>query len=159
MQRKLLHWKNTVIYKTNKFKYDAQKTAEALWYGTNNIGNAHANVSVPFMVTRNMKEQLATTHGFPAHVIATLTPVDAHNVLQNKMSFEAFQKQVKEVTAAAARATPPPTTASSAVTLVPDSSASDEPIASSALALAPESKVADDEPSSSSSLALAKQSE
>ncbi|RHY87894.1 hypothetical protein DYB26_009541 [Aphanomyces astaci] len=91
MQRQWLQWKNRVLYAANKFQYDAQKKAELLWYGSNNVGSAHANVSVPFMVTRQMKVQLADK-GFPSHIVAALTPANAHAILQSNTSFDAYLK-------------------------------------------------------------------
>ncbi|ETW04722.1 hypothetical protein H310_03872 [Aphanomyces invadans] len=108
MQRQWLHWKNRVLYAVNKLQYDAQKKAELIWYGSKNVGSAHANVSVPFMVTRQMRVQLAEI-GFPSHVVAALTPADAHAILQSNTSYDIYFTQAK------ARATTSKSTGSSAM--------------------------------------------
>ncbi|CAK4068336.1 unnamed protein product [Aphanomyces euteiches] len=94
MQRQWLNWKNRILYATNKFKYDAQKRAEVIWYGSKNVGSAHANVAVPFMITMQMRTQL-TQRGFPSNVIASLTPQDVHTILQANTLFEEYQAQAK----------------------------------------------------------------
>ncbi|OQS07569.1 hypothetical protein THRCLA_20124 [Thraustotheca clavata] len=88
LHRRLLNFKTKLIYKTNKFKYDTQKTAERIWYGSKNVGNA--TVQVPFMITANMKQELANA-GFPSNVVAKFTPQEAHDVLIKKQTYEMYQ--------------------------------------------------------------------
>lgn len=108
---RLLNLRTRVLYKTNKLKYDTQKTAERIWYGSKNVGNA--TVQVPFMITTQMKVDLAKA-GFPAASIGTLTPAEAHRVLQQKISFDAY------VASPASPASPTTPAVSSSVAVVSD---------------------------------------
>ncbi|EQC31118.1 hypothetical protein SDRG_11303 [Saprolegnia diclina VS20] len=142
---RLLNLRTRVLYKTNKLKYDTQKTAERFWYGSKNVGNA--TVRVPFMITTQMKLDLAKA-GFPAASIGALTPAEAHRVLQQKISFDAYVASpaspaptpVAPSSVAVVSAPEPVDTSSSAVALVvePAEPIASESAVSSAVVLVPD---------------------
>ncbi|KDO33949.1 hypothetical protein SPRG_01227 [Saprolegnia parasitica CBS 223.65] len=146
---RLLNLRTRVLYKTNKLKYDTQKTAERIWYGSKNVGNA--TVQVPFMITTQMKLDLAKA-GFPAASIGTLTPAEAHRVLQQNIAFDAYVASPASPAPSTSTATPtavtvvadvapePVDASSSAVALVvePAETIASESAVSSAVALVPD---------------------
>ncbi|OQR83662.1 hypothetical protein ACHHYP_14415 [Achlya hypogyna] len=133
---RLRNLRTRIVYSANKLQYDTQKTAERIWYGSKNVGNA--TVQVPFMITTAMKGDLAKA-GFPPQAIAGLTPESAHAILSSKTSFEAYQSQVEAAAAKVQQpSTMPPSAAIALVPEVPSEDPTSTPATSSAVAIVPD---------------------
>lgn len=89
---KVHQWHQLSRYYLNKWKYDGTKWAERIWYGTGATKNV---VSVPFMITRNMRIDLEKA-GFPPSQIATLVPQTAHQLLINRVTYHQYREMQKQ---------------------------------------------------------------
>lgn len=76
--------------KVNRWKYDASKKMDEVLYGRKQV-----QASVPFMITRNMHEELSKL-GYDKHTVSGMTPDVAWKAIDNKMSFADYLVVEKE---------------------------------------------------------------
>lgn len=99
--KRVQRWQQLSQYYVNKWHYDGSKWAERFWYGEGRT-NPAMKVAVPFMITRNMRQQLEAK-GFPSHEISSLVPSVAHQLITDQVAYADFQKIREEMVAAEAQ--------------------------------------------------------
>lgn len=134
--QRVQRWQQLSRYYVNKWHYDGSKWAERFWYGEGRT-NPAMKVAVPFMITRNMRQQLETK-GFPSHEISSLVPSVAHQLITDQVTYADFQKIREEMIAAEAQEEQKEVAAevatTNAVAVVEQSSESEYETASAAVA-------------------------
>lgn len=101
LTKRVQRWQQLSRYYVNKWHYDGSKWAERFWYGEGRT-NPAMKVAVPFMITRNMRQQLETK-GFPSHEISSLVPSVAHQLITDQVTYADFQKIREKMIAAEAQ--------------------------------------------------------
>jgi hypothetical protein len=89
MRGRLHRWYQLTRYYVNLWKYDSQKWVERVWYGVGTGDTKNTIASVPFMITRAMRIDLEK-QGFPRQLISTLSPVLAHDIIKEKLTYVEF---------------------------------------------------------------------
>jgi len=93
LKSRLQRWEQLSRYYVNKWHYDGSKFVERVWYGQ---GSQSRVAQVPFMITRQMRQQLEAA-GFPSDEISRMLPKAAHQVITDKVTYARYVQQKQEL--------------------------------------------------------------
>lgn len=93
LKSRLQRWEQLSRYYVNKWHYDGSKFVERVWYGQGSQGRV---AQVPFMITRQMRQQLEAA-GFPGDEISRMLPKAAHQIITDKVTYARYVQQKQEL--------------------------------------------------------------